>query len=440
MEKTNKNTVVLCWRTGGDFHFSDVDLLANHIHAQSDNTTIICLTDTVDHEIKLKHLTLLPFENNLWKGWWCKMNMFSPEMEKYKPFLYMDLDTAVVGDLNGILPPSGNEDKFICLGGFFRPDTTNGLQSGVMWFPSNNESTRKVWETWIKQPLAFIRTFHNRGGDQAFIRSVLGHSDTFWQAITDKITSFKIGVKGYRVLTILPEHISIVCFHGQPRIPSAAVKYDWVNKYVRMKELKKGKCKVTIIIPYKKNPNRPWLQDAINSVPLDCQLIVSEGNGMWACQFNKVLSQVTGDFVKYLHDDDMLTENCIQDSVECLERTGADFIHGQAKELVVASGNNHIYSPPVKDGGLSELLKHNFIHSATTMYRKEIFEKLGGFDETLTDSEEYEFNLRCLKAGFKLKYCDSILAVYRRHPEQQTVKLGGKQLLETSKQIANKYK
>lgn len=434
------NTVVLCWRTGGDFHFSDVLLLADHLHIQADPVRVICLTNMVDQETKLNGLTLLPFENTEWRGWWCKMNMFSPEMEKYRPFLFMDLDTAVVESLEGILPPTGNDDKFICLGGFYQPDATNGLQSGVMWFPKDNELINKVWQTWQNNPSSIIRTFQNKGGDQAFIRSVVGKPDVFWQAITDKITSFKIGPKGHRLLTELPKHISIVCFHGQPRIPLAGMSYEWVNQYIRKSTIKKGKSKVTIIIPYKKNPNRPWLQDAINSVPLDCQLIVSEGPGMWAVQFNKVLPQVTGDYVKYLHDDDMLTPNCIEDSIRCLEETGADFIHGKAEELVVSSGNRHTYIPPVKDGGKKELLHHNFIHSATTMYRKSVFDKLGGFDETLTDSEEYEFNLRCLNAGFKLKYCDSILAIYRRHSEQQTVKLGGKQLINTSKQIADKYK
>ena len=33
--------------------------------------------------------------------------------------------------------------------------------------------------------------------------------------------------------------------------------------------------------------------------------------------------------------------------------------------------------------------------------------------------EEYEFNLRCLNAGFKIGYCNSELAIYRRHPNQK---------------------
>lgn len=434
-------TVVLCYRSGGDFTFQDVELLSYHLRKNHQGKLrILVLTDKVDSVVTLTSCTLMPAGNKKWPGWWTKMNMFSPEMEQYRPFLYLDLDTAVVNDLAGILPPTGNEDKFICLGGFFRPDTTNGLQSGLMWFPANSEQISRVWNTWIKNPEGYIRTFQNRGGDQAFLRSVLGHSDIFWQMFTNKITSFKISVSGNRILTSLTDELSIVCFHGQPRIPGAGKIYGWVNQYVNKVEIEKKPCRVTIIIPYKKNPKRIWLQDAINSVPADCQLLISEGPGMWAENFNKVLSQAKGEFIKYLHDDDMLSENCIADSVATLDKTGADFVHGNALELHIDTKKEIIYVPNTNKGTKDELLRRNFIHSATTMYRKSIFEKLGSFDETLPDSEEYEFNLRCLDAGMKLAYCNSVLAIYRRHQASQTSILGGPQLLATSKIIADKYR
>jgi GT2 family glycosyltransferase len=53
------------------------------------------------------------------------------------------------------------------------------------------------------------------------------------------------------------------------------------------------------------------------------------------------------------------------------------------------------------------------------MYRRSVFDRVGKLDETLNTAEEYEFNLRCLKAGLKIGYCDSILAIYRRHEKQK---------------------
>jgi GT2 family glycosyltransferase len=181
--------------------------------------------------------------------------------------------------------------------------------------------------------------------------------------------------------------------------------------------------KVTIIIPYKED--RGWLKDAIDSVPKGVQLILSKGDGNWPQNFNKVLKEVTGDYIKYLHEDDMLTPNCIEDSIRSLE--GFDFIHGNAIELFQTSNDTfekgikqRIYRPTIKLPTLEMLLKYNSIHSATTMYRREVFEKIGGFNEDnkCYSFEEYEFNLRVLKAGFKIGYCNSELAFYRRHPKQ----------------------
>jgi GT2 family glycosyltransferase len=72
------------------------------------------------------------------------------------------------------------------------------------------------------------------------------------------------------------------------------------------------------------------------------------------------------------------------------------------------------------------------------MYRREIFEQIGGFDEVLTNSEEYEFNLRCLYNGFKIGYCDSNLAYYRRHNSQKSVTMKP-EIRVTAADIAKKY-
>jgi len=439
------HNVVLCLRSGGDFSYSDVELLAHHLHQQWDlakgKLKIYCLFNEIDAEVELINVTLIPAFNKSWPGWWTKMNMFDPRMEKYRPFLYMDLDTAVVGNLDGILPPTGHENEFIALGGFFKPDTTNGLQSGVMWFPANNEKISKVWNAWIKDPNGIIKGVHHRGGDQGFLRMVLGKSDIWWQKITNKICSFKIRISGDRAMLTegVPDYISIVCFHGQPRIPKAGLTIPWVHEYIKRHTITSFvKPKVTVIIPYK--VDRGWLQDAINSVPQGVQLLVSQGDSVsWSPMFNKALEKAEGDYIKYLHDDDMLTPNCIEDSVRAIEEQGVDFIHGNSINIHIDEGNKeHLYIPSVKNVTLATLLHKNVIHSGTTMYRREIFEKLGGFDESLQNSEEYEFNLRCLANGFKCGYCNSNLVYYRRHSKQKSVSMR-KDLRITGFDIAKRY-
>ena len=45
-------------------------------------------------------------------------------------------------------------------------------------------------------------------------------------------------------------------------------------------------------------------------------------------------------------------------------------------------------------------------------FRRELWEKLGGFDETLLTNEDYEFNSRILKSGGKIWFDPEIRSVY----------------------------
>jgi len=199
-------------------------------------------------------------------------------------------------------------------------------------------------------------------------------------------------------------------------------------------------AKVTVIIPYKED--RGWLKDAIASVPKDVQLIVSQGDGNWPQNFNKALKDATGDYIKYLHEDDMLTSNCINDSIAALYIQEVDFIHGQSYEIYSNAGRKlGLYTPSIQKPTLNDLLIKNVIHSATTMYHRDVFKMLGGFNEDnkYKSFEEYEFNLRCLMAGMSIGYVDVPLAYYRRHSKQTIRTVDVKQRKQYRQELVNSY-
>jgi hypothetical protein len=339
------------------------------------------------------------------------MILYSPEMEQYRPFLYIDLDTVIVKSLEYIFDlvyRNFVQDKFIPLEDFYQKGS---LATGLAWIPANSNKIENIWKEWQKQGPGASRMDY-------FLRKVVT-PDVFWQQLTNTIYNSK--PKGQGFLPEVPKNADVICFHGKPRIFEAAeasMSSDWVRGYVNTEFVKRTKkYKVTVIIPYK--VDRGWLKDAINSVPEGCQLLVSQGEGNWPENFNKVLPLAEGDYIKYLHEDDMLLPNCIEDSVNALETQQADFIHGNAVELSVATGKKKYWKAQKQNPTLEDMLQKNFIHSATLMYKRSIFEQIGGFDETLNTAEEYEFNLRCLKAGYQLGFCDADLAVYRRHPAQK---------------------
>lgn len=394
-------TIVLVLRSGGDFSFRDVDLIVRHINGKwMDNVRprILCLWDRVSNEYNLGHITLLPLPKDQ-AGTWSRIHLYSPAMEKYRPYLYIDLDTAVISSLENIFTLIQDETKFIALEDFWQ---RGKLATGLVWFPKNSEKIKKVWESFK----------HSSGRRMdAFLRQCIV-ADMYWQQLTSTIHDFK--PNRHNLLTELPNGTSLVCFHGKPRIFNAQ-HIAWVKEYVNYVDNHKTMLPVTVIIPYKKD--RGWLQDAINSVQKNVQLLVSQGEGNWPANFNKVLDQATGKYIRWLHEDDMLTENSIEEAVFAIEDQGVDFIHGNAYEL--RGDKNKVYIPRVQIPTVQDLINRNVIHSATLMYKREVFEKVGRMDESLWTAEEYEFNLRCLSAGLRIGYCNAFLAYYRRHPQQK---------------------
>jgi glycosyltransferase involved in cell wall biosynthesis len=199
--------------------------------------------------------------------------------------------------------------------------------------------------------------------------------------------------------------------------------------------------KVSIIIPMKED--RGWLDHAIRSIEEqnyggDIEVIISQSSESVSFNLNQGISKASGEFIKYLCDDDMLTENSIRDSVNAMSTN--DFIHGNAINFFPTGRISH-YIPPIHRPTLQQMVTKNVIHGGTLMYRATVFDKVGLFDETLECAEEYDFNMKCLSKGLKLGYVNSLLYMYRRHDEQKSLGVAVDQNIRSLKiqAIQNRY-
>jgi len=222
----NAVNIVLIHRTGGDFKMADAYLLASHILKYWKTypfPNIYCYTNSVSKELKTVGLTIRPLPNKDWKGWWSKMNLFSPELKDLRPFLYLDLDTVILKSVKTLIPPKEEKDKFVTLRDFYRP---NNLASAVMWIP-DTKIMDNIYSRWVVNSIIHSRKFR---GDQDFIASIT-KADIYWQDICqpEYVTTFKPNGK-WR--TELPKQSAVVCFHGKPRIGEAAKSVEWVKSYV----------------------------------------------------------------------------------------------------------------------------------------------------------------------------------------------------------------
>lgn len=221
-----KFNIITVLRTGGDFIYYDVELLSIYLKRYCPQHKFYCLWDKIDEVMDLGNMVLLPLKYK-WPGWWSKMNLFSPELEHLRPFLFMDLDTAIVKDISQLAKSLEyqHKEQFVALEDFYQ---SGQLQSALMWIPKGL-LTRHIWEEFKDKTDDHIRYFRS---DQDYLRVVAGASTVFFQMFTKEITTFK-PLPTKKWLEVIPKHISIVCFHGQPRICTAAASVEWVHFYYK---------------------------------------------------------------------------------------------------------------------------------------------------------------------------------------------------------------
>lgn len=135
----------------------------------------------------------MPFQYD-WQGWWAKMEIFRPDIKG--DWLYMDMDTLVVGDITPLL----EFGRLGLLGDFYHPK----LETGVMYL--TEWARAKVWERWIQDPERWMREYR---GDGDFIRDTIGEYALDLREHVDGLHSYK--VNGRKPDTRL------LIYHGQPR-------------------------------------------------------------------------------------------------------------------------------------------------------------------------------------------------------------------------------
>lgn len=134
--------------------------------------------------------------------------------------------------------------------------------------------------------------------------------------------------------------------------------------------------------------------------------------------FNIALKKAKGDFIIDLAADDVLLPERIQEGLACFEKNGPEYgLQFSDALLIQADGKSsglHSDKFPhtsIPQGDIyKDLIERYFICSPTMMFRKELIDALGGYDEQLS-YEDFDLWIRSAR---RWKYCYIPKALIKR--------------------------
>lgn len=196
---------IVCVRQGDKYTDEDVNLLYRQCRECEPKAKFICLSDRYDHEPETVKL------NRKLHGWWAKMELFAPWNEQYRPYLYFDLDTLILGPLGDIWTEC--KDEFWQLENFY--DSKKNAAC-MMWIPKNVDH---IWKEFDKDPSKIIRSYRS---DQEFL-------NTFPYRKFQDLFQGHLSYKGDQ-LQLGPRDAVTVHFHGKPKAKD--LKAGWIKRHL----------------------------------------------------------------------------------------------------------------------------------------------------------------------------------------------------------------
>lgn len=161
---------------------------------------------------------------------------------------------------------------------------------------------------------------------------------------------------------------------------------------------------------------------------------------------NMGMSNATGAYLCFLDDDDLVYADHIETIVGELLKGDFDLVHAPAfcVSTNVKSNDPYVYEEldfdirhdyPIEK---EELLNNNLFPIQSVIFKKQLFDELGGFDESIDYLEDWALWLKYVKDA-SISYVDKVTSLYRVPSSSKLFKTRLSQLLSTRNYVLSKY-
>lgn len=168
--------------------------------------------------------------------------------------------------------------------------------------------------------------------------------------------------------------------------------------------------------------------------PQVTKLITQDNKGQSTAR-NVGIREANGEYILVLDSDDYFEPSFCEKAILLFNEDIATKIVTCQANLLYDNGGSDIYIP--KGGVVSDFL---FSNSAlgTSMFKKEDWQNCGGYDEDMRNGfEDWEFFIRLLKNGGKVKVIPELLYTYRKR-NNSTTSIANSKKYELLRYIFNK--
>lgn len=166
-------------------------------------------------------------------------------------------------------------------------------------------------------------------------------------------------------------------------------------------------------------------------------LLKSNRNTGISANLNRGYHACNGEWIKEIAGDDLLLPDAIKDNIHYINSCPeARFVFSDRKEFAINKERKihvlklnkysraYFYSLSPSDQYWDLVIRNVCVFSCTAFINKEVFLRLGGYDETIPMLEDYPMWIKCTKLGYKMHYFPKQTILYRVHEESVSFGIG----------------